>query len=81
MRISIQTVIKKGHISGQRQGHNLLKTVLLKLNFQEELHLFATFLFYILSLFLKCLLSQFFTRGIRMHIFILKGAQKALISG
>ena len=53
----------------------------MKLNFQCEGHLYATCLFYILSLCPKCLLSQFLSRGIRMHISFLTGLQKGHISG
>ena len=64
-----------------KNGHILLNSVLLKLNFQCEGHLHATCLFYILSLCPKCLLSQFLSRGIRMHIPFLTGVQKGHISG
>ena len=55
--------------------------MLLKLNLQDEGQLYANCLFYILSLFLKCLLSPLLSRGIRMQISFLTGAQKGHISG
>ena len=62
-----------------KNGHILLKKVLLKLIFQHKGHLYANSLFYILSFRLKCL--QLFSRGIRMHISILTEVQKGQSSG
>ena len=64
-----------------KNGHILLRKVLLKLNFQDKIHLYVNYLFYILSLCLKCLLFQFLSRGIPMHASILTGVQKGHISG
>ena len=64
-----------------KNGHILLRKVLLKLNFEAEDHLYANCLSYILSLCLKCLLFQFVSRGIPMQIFILTGVQKGHVSG
>ena len=47
----------------------------LKLLFRDEGHLYANCLFYIPTIYPKCLLSQFYSRGIRMHIPILTGVQ------
>ena len=76
-------VVQKGH-SGQKKKKkncNFLKTVLLKLNFQEKDYLYATCLFYIIFLCFKCLLSQFFSHGICLHISILRGVQRGRIRG
>ena len=40
----------------------------------------ACYLYYILSIYRKFLLSQFFSSGIRMHIAILRGVQNERIS-
>ena len=68
------TGLKRTHYR-LKNGHILLKNVFLKLNFQDKSRLYATCLFYILFFPLKCLLSQFFSRNIRMHISILTGLQ------
>ena len=52
----------------------------LKLLFREEGHLYGQCLFYIPTIYPKCLLFQFFSRGIRMHIPILTGVQNGHIS-
>ena len=52
----------------------------LKLLFREEGHLYGQCLFHIPTIYLKCLLFQFFSRGIRMHIPILTGVQNGHIS-
>ena len=51
------------------------KTFFLRLYFQDEGHLFAKFLFNILTIYLKRHLFQFFSRGITMHIPILTEVQ------
>ena len=64
-----------------KNGHILLRKVQLKLNFQDEGHLYVNcFFLYSLSLCLKCLLSQFHSGGIPMHISILTAVQKRHIS-
>ena len=47
----------------------------LKLFFPDERHLYANCLFYILTIYAKCLLFQFVSGGILMHIAILTGVQ------
>ena len=37
----ILTEVQRGHISGEKSGHKLLKNVLFKFNFQHEGHLYA----------------------------------------
>ena len=61
-------------------GHILIKNVLLKINFQDESHLNANFLIYILTIYTECLLFKFFSRDIRMHIAILKRVHNERIS-
>ena len=58
-----------------KKGHILLIIVLLKFNFEHKGHLYASFLLCIFSFCLKCLLFQFLSRGICMHIPILTGVQ------
>ena len=73
--IPILAGVQNGRISGYKNGHILLKNEPLKLHLQEEGHLHANCLFYILSFYPKFALSQFFSRKIRMHIPILRGVQ------
>ena len=63
-----------------KNGHILIKNVLLKINFQDEGHLDANFLIYILTIYCECLLFQFFNRDVRMHIPVLTGVQNGYIS-
>ena len=68
------------HISmGSKWTHNLLtkwscfdKNVL---NFEDEGHLDANFLIYILTIYCQCFLFQFFSLDMCMYIPILKGIQ------
>ena len=48
-----------------KNGHILIKNVLLKINIQDEGHLDDSFLIYILTIYSECLHFQFLTRGIR----------------
>ena len=52
----------------------------LKLLFHDEGHLYASCLFYIPTICPKWYLFQFFSRGIRMYIPILTGAQNGRTS-
>ena len=52
----------------------------LKLFFRDEGHLYANCLFYILTINPKCHPFQFFNRGIRMYIPILRGIQNGRIN-
>ena len=54
MGIPILTEVQKGHISGKKSPHNLLKNVLLKLYYQHEGHWFGNSLFYISTVYRKC---------------------------
>ena len=56
-----------------KNSHILLRKVLLKLDFQDESHLYPNCLFYILSLCLKCFLFQFFSRDISILTRVQKG--------
>ena len=72
---SILIVALNGCISSWKNVIFFWKMFLLKLNFQDEDHLYANCLFHILPLYCKCFLSQFLIGGIRMHIRILRGVQ------
>ena len=74
MHIPILTGTQKGHIRGLKNGPSLLKNVLLGINFQEKSHLYANFMYYILTIYHKWLLLQLLGCGIRMHIPILTRA-------
>ena len=41
MQLPILTGVQKGRISGWKNVHTLLKSVVLKLNFQDEGHLYV----------------------------------------
>ena len=56
------------------------KIFLLNLLFHKEGHLYANCLLYIPTIYRKCHLFQFFSRGIRMHIPILTGVQNGRTS-
>ena len=71
MQIPILTGVQKRHISGLKWSHNLLKNVIFKLNFEHERHLFSSGLFYILTIYHKCLLFQLLSSAILMQIPIL----------
>ena len=51
------------------------KKFFLKLCFRDEGPLYAIFLFDTFTIYPKCHLFQFFSRGIRMHIPMLTGVQ------
>ena len=72
---------QKIHISGYKGGQNLLKNILLKLNFQHEGYLYSNCLFYILTIYRKCLLFQFLSCSIRMDISIPEEVQNGCITG
>ena len=80
MHIPILTGVLNVHISRWRNSHILIKILFLKHIFQDESHLQGKFLFYILSIYRKCLLFQFLSRGKRMLVPILTGVQKECIS-
>ena len=66
---------KNTHYSHQN-GYILLKTLILKSNFQDDGQLYANCLFYVPLFCLNCLFFRFFNRGICMHIAVLTGVQK-----
>ena len=51
MYILILTGVQKGHISGLKNGYNLLKNVHLKLNFQDKVTyiVIASFIFWLFT--------------------------------
>ena len=60
-------------------SHTLLKKMFfLKLNFQDEGHLRAISLFFILIFYHKCFAFQFLCCGIGLHISMLTGVQNML---
>ena len=56
MDIPSLTGIQNEHISSKKSPHNLLKNVLLKLYFQYEGHWYDNFLFFILTIYRKCVI-------------------------
>ena len=71
MHIPIVTEVQNAPTSLRKNSHILLKTFFLRLSFPDEGRLYAKFLFDIFTIYPKCHLFQFFSRGIRMHIPIL----------
>ena len=63
-----------------KNGHILLKNLLLTPIFQDDGHLYANCLFYVLSFCLKCLIFQFLNRDIGTQIAILTGIENGRIS-
>ena len=80
MHILILIAIQNGGKSRWNNCPIFIKKLLLKHNFQDEGHLCANFFFYVLTIYRKCLIFQFLSRGMRMHIPILVGVQKGRIS-
>ena len=72
---SSQERFKKDGISAEKRQYFAKKCAFVKLNFHREGHLDANFLNFVLTIYRKWLLSQFFDRGIWMHILILTGVQ------
>ena len=58
----------------------VFKHVYFKVFFQNEGHFYANVLIFILTVYRKCLLLQFFRRGVRMHVVILTEVQNGNIS-
>ena len=67
-------------LSTGKNGHIWLKIVLLKINLQNEGHLYTNVLLYILTIYFKCLLSRF-SLAIRVHILMVTKVQTERISG
>ena len=63
-----------------KNGPILIKNVLLKLCFRDEGYLYVNFLIFIVTIYCKCILFQFFSRGIRKNIPNLTGLQNGRIS-
>ena len=75
MHIPIIIGVQNAATSLWKSSHILLKTLFLKLSFRDEGRLYAKFLFDIFTIYPKCHLFQFFSRGIHMYIPILIGVQ------
>ena len=76
MHIPILTGVQNGCTSLRKNGHILLKKLFFRrFFFRDEGDLYANSLFDVLTIYPKCYLMQFFSRGIRKHIPILTGFQ------
>ena len=75
MHIPALIGVQNGRTSLWNNGHILLKNhfFFLRLYFRDEGDLYAKSLFDVLTIYPKCHIFQFFSRGIRMHIPILTG--------
>ena len=73
MHIPILTGVHNGRISRQKTMFFCWKMFFLKIISHDEGHLHANFFFYIVTVYLKCLLFQFFSRSIYMYTPILIG--------
>ena len=80
MHIHFVTGLQNRRLSFQKIINFSLKMFFLKICFRDEDHLYVNSSFYTLTVYAKCLLFQFFSRGIRMHISILTGVQNGRIS-
>ena len=58
-----------------KYGYILIKSLFLKLSFQDEDIMQANFLKFVLTLYRKCRLLEFFSHSIRMHIPMLTRVQ------
>ena len=76
MYIPILTMVQKRRIAGWKMVIFAKKNILLKLNLQDEGHLHANCLFYILYFCFKYFIFQLFSCCIRMHVLILPEVQK-----
>ena len=79
MGIPILTGVSKGTHNFLKNGSIFIKNVLLRINFQDESHLDAIFLIYILTIYDECVIFQLFIRGIRIPNIILTGVQNERI--
>ena len=76
MHIPILRSIQKKLESHQKGSVFFFETMFFcKLLFSDENHLYANCFFYILNIYPKCLLFQFLSGGIRIHIPILTGIE------
>ena len=81
MQILILTGIQTGRVSLWENSQILIKKFYFWSFFSKmKGHLYGNYLFYILFIYCKCLLFQFISRGIRMHIPNLTGVQNERIS-
>ena len=81
MYIPILTGIQKKLESHQKDSVFFAKQCFIwKLLFCDEGHLYANCLFYILNIYPKCLLFEFLSADIRIHIPILTGVENGRTS-
>ena len=73
MQIAILTGVQNGRTSLKKNGCILLKTFFLRLYCRDEGDLYANSLFDVLTIYPKCYIFRFYSRGIRIHIPILTG--------
>ena len=73
MQITILQVLKMGAQVSKKNGRILLKTFFLRLYCRDEGDLYANSLFDVLTIYPKCYIFRFYSRGIRIHIPILTG--------
>ena len=84
MDIIILTGIQKQHISGKKSLYNLQKKCTFEALFptwRSLVHWYGNSLFYILTIYRKCILFQLSCCDICVRILTLKGIQKRHISG
>ena len=80
MLIPVLKGVQKGPITLLKNGHILLKVVLLKHNFQDEGLLYDNWWFYILIIYSSHFAFHFLSHSLCMYIPILTGAQKGCIA-
>ena len=79
MHIPILTGVQNERISRLKTLMFSQKIIFLKFIFRGEGHLYASFLFFILAIYRKCLLFHSFVWGLRIQLPILTGFQKGRI--
>ena len=66
--VPILTVVQNACISRRKNSHILQKNVGFVAKFWDEGYLYTNYLFYILTIYCKWFIFQFFSRGILTHI-------------
>ena len=80
MHIPILTRVQNGRTSLRKKRSYFAKKPFFWLSFRDQGDLYANFLFDVSTIYPKCYLFQFFSRGIRMYFFILTEVKNGLFT-
>ena len=80
MHIPILTGVQNGRTSLRKKRSYFAKKSFFRLYFWDEGDLYANFLFDVSTIYPKCYLFQFFSRGIRIYFFILTDDKNGLFT-